>query len=90
MPSCVFTRICRARFDYANHVRKLAMVEFDDDELKDKNESRAHKLRRRYAGELMMSEWLVDIPESLSEEWRFVPCPVGRRCLVVASNVSCY
>lgn len=41
----------------------------------------------RYADELMLSEWLVDIPDSLSKDWICIPCPVGRRCLVVASNV---
>ncbi|VDK43455.1 unnamed protein product [Anisakis simplex] len=47
-----------------------------------------HKLsaRSRYANELMLSEWLVDIPTTLSTDWICLPCPVGRRALVVASN----
>ncbi|XP_017071146.1 snurportin-1 [Drosophila eugracilis] len=32
-----------------------------------------------------LSEWLRHKPEDLSE-WLLVPCPVGKRCLVVASN----
>ncbi|VDM94980.1 unnamed protein product [Thelazia callipaeda] len=40
----------------------------------------------RFAGELMLSEWLVDIPETLCEDWICIPCPLGKRCLVVASN----
>ena len=38
----------------------------------------------------MLSEWMVDIPEDLQEEWLMVVCPVGKRNLVIASNVSLY
>ncbi|KJH47725.1 hypothetical protein DICVIV_06192 [Dictyocaulus viviparus] len=30
----------------------------------------------RYADQLMLSEWLVDIPDQLSSEWMMVPSPV--------------
>jgi hypothetical protein len=36
----------------------------------------------------MLSEWLVHIPEDLAELWYLVPCPEGRRTLVVAAGVS--
>ncbi|VDO40207.1 unnamed protein product [Onchocerca flexuosa] len=88
-----------ARFDYANHARKLAMNEMDEDEnneeeeemdstMPGKNSKKINRKRNcnRYADELMLSEWLVDIPDSLSKDWICIPCPVGRRCLVVASN----
>jgi len=39
--------------------------------------------------QLMLSEWMLEIPENFAEEWVMVPCPVGRRSLVIASNV-CY
>lgn len=32
---------------------------------------------------LMFSDWLVDIPETMSSEWTLMAAPVGRRCLVV-------
>lgn len=35
---------------------------------------------------LMHSDWLVDIPGTLSTEWTLVPSPEGRRCLVVAQK----
>jgi len=38
--------------------------------------------------QLMLSEWMLEIPENFAEEWVMVPCPVGKRSLVVASNVS--
>lgn len=37
----------------------------------------------------MLSEWLVEIPSDLASQWLLVLCPVGKRCLVVASRV-CY
>ncbi len=36
----------------------------------------------------MLSEWLVDIPETLSDRWLMMVCPVGKRCLVVAAKVT--
>lgn len=36
----------------------------------------------------MLSEWLVDIPDDLTDEWLMLICPVGKRNLVIASNVS--
>ncbi|XP_022232866.2 snurportin-1 [Drosophila obscura] len=34
---------------------------------------------------LQFSEWLRHKPDNLGE-WLLVPCPVGRRCMVIASN----
>lgn len=81
-----------SRFDHFNHTRKLAENEADDEDeivdaekqIVDENTAKRHKLR--YADELMLSEWLVDIPEQLSSEWMMVPSPVGRRVLVVAAK----
>jgi len=88
-----------ARFDHANHARKLALNQFDaiDDEPMDeqleeemqKEEEAMDKKRynrNRYRDQLMLSEWLIDIPEQLSDAWLMFPCPVGRRCLIVASG----
>lgn len=49
--------------------------------------SKGRRSRNRYADELMLSEWLVDIPDTLSTDWICLPCPLGKRALVVASNV---
>ncbi|XP_026580827.1 snurportin-1-like, partial [Pseudonaja textilis] len=45
------------------------------------------KLPKRYANQLMLSEWLIDVPPDLDQEWLFVVCPTGKRALVVASRV---
>uniref|UniRef100_A0A914RRB7 Snurportin-1 n=1 Tax=Parascaris equorum TaxID=6256 RepID=A0A914RRB7_PAREQ len=82
--------VTMARFNYANRARNLAMNTFDNEEeemdVDTKVTSKGKRRRNRYADELMLSEWLVDIPETLSSDWICVPCPVGKRALVVASN----
>ncbi|CAJ0608198.1 unnamed protein product [Cylicocyclus nassatus] len=87
-----------SRFDHFNHTRKLAENEDDDEEeiidtqkdSQDEEEKpqdlRKKRYKSRYADELMLSEWLVDIPEQLSSEWMMVPSPVGKRVLVVAAK----
>ncbi|KHN85719.1 Snurportin-1 [Toxocara canis] len=52
--------------------------------------SKGRRSRNRYADELMLSEWLVDIPDTLSTDWICLPCPLGKRALVVASNIRLY
>ena len=39
--------------------------------------------------QLMLSEWMLEIPDNFVDDWVMVPCPVGKRSLVIASNV-CY
>ncbi|CAF0948263.1 unnamed protein product [Brachionus calyciflorus] len=39
-----------------------------------------------YANQLMFSEWLVEVPNDLDKSWYMVLCPIGKRCLVVASE----
>ncbi|KAL6474637.1 hypothetical protein MHYP_G00181980, partial [Metynnis hypsauchen] len=46
------------------------------------------KLPRHYANQLMLSEWLVDVPVDLGSDWLLVVCPVGKRALIVASKGS--
>ncbi|KAK6733692.1 hypothetical protein RB195_017445 [Necator americanus] len=86
-----------SRFDHFNHTRKLAENEDDDESVIEpegdhqNDQEKAQDLRKkrfksRYADELMLSEWLVDIPEQLSSEWMMVPSPVGKRVLVVAAK----
>ncbi|XP_076863040.1 snurportin-1 [Brachyhypopomus gauderio] len=49
---------------------------------------RRRKMPRHYANQLMLSEWLVDVPVDLSSDWLLVVCPVGKRALIVASKGS--
>lgn len=39
-------------------------------------------------GRLMYSEWLIDVPADLQQDWVMIPAPSGKRVLVLAENVS--
>lgn len=75
-----------------NQTRNLFLDKADkaDQEAMDVVEISSNKNKRneKYADVLMLSEWLVDIPTNLSSEWIMVPCPVGKRCLIVAKHVN--
>ncbi|KAB1257022.1 Snurportin-1 [Camelus dromedarius] len=83
------------RLDYVNHARRLAeddwtgMDSEEEEEKKDDEEmdiDTGKKLPKRYANQLMLSEWLIDVPSDLGQEWIVVVCPVGKRALIVASR----
>ncbi|TKC43438.1 hypothetical protein EI555_016833 [Monodon monoceros] len=85
------------RLDYVNHARRLAeddwtgMESEEEEEKKDDEEmdvDTGKKLPKRYANQLMLSEWLIDVPSDLDQEWIVVVCPVGKRALIVASRGS--
>ena len=37
----------------------------------------------------MLSEWMSGVPDDFETEWMLVPCPKGKRTLVIASGVRC-
>ncbi|KAH9487914.1 hypothetical protein Btru_067438 [Bulinus truncatus] len=81
------------RYDFLNLVRKLTDDCWEDDS-KDIRENEGlmdidvvlKKPGRFYKDQLMLSEWLVEVPSDFATEWIAVLCPVARRCLVVASR----
>ncbi|XP_069621775.1 snurportin-1 isoform X4 [Ranitomeya imitator] len=92
------------RLDYINHARRLASGDWSDqDEEKDEDGKQTEevdedaedmdvepckKLPRHYANQIMLSEWLIEIPPDLAALWILVVCPTGKRSLVVASRGS--
>ncbi|XP_078541214.1 snurportin-1 isoform X2 [Lissotriton helveticus] len=87
------------RLDYVNHARRLAEDDWTQkDDVEEKPEEGAgdeemdvdagKKLPKFYANQLMLSEWLIDVPPELNQDWLLVVCPVGKRSLVVASKGS--
>ena len=36
----------------------------------------------------MLSEWMIEMPSDFETHWFMVPSPVGKRCLVVAKEVT--
>merc|ERR1719445_2686330 len=84
------------RDDLKNFARCLAAGDFDEEkedeeeeeEMDTSGEVRQRRLRKTYKNQLMLSEWLVEVPVDLEEKWLLILCPEGRRNLVVAANGS--
>ncbi|CAJ0932452.1 unnamed protein product [Ranitomeya imitator] len=90
------------RLDYINHARRLASGDWtDQDEEKDEDGKQTEdedaedmdvepckKKPRHYANQIMLPEWLIEIPPDLADFWILVVCPTGKRSLVVASQGS--
>ncbi|XP_035667096.1 snurportin-1-like [Branchiostoma floridae] len=80
----------KQRQDVANLARRLAENDWENwstEEEEDEEEmDYTQKRPKLYANQLMLSEWLVDVPGDLEEEWLMVACPVGRRNLLVAAK----
>lgn len=36
---------------------------------------------------MMLSEWMLDVPQDFSESWIMVPCPIGNRTRIVSRYV---
>ncbi|CAL1405746.1 unnamed protein product [Linum trigynum] len=47
---------------------------------------RGEQVRNWFARQLMLPEWMIDIPDNLSQDWYVFARPAGKRCFVVASN----
>ena len=84
----------KGRFDAANYARKLVDGDLEEDEYEEalmemgeEEGERSYKKRfNPYKEQLMLSEWLVEVPDDMESSWLMVVCPVGKRCLVVANK----
>ncbi|KAK3801756.1 hypothetical protein RRG08_043772 [Elysia crispata] len=85
------------RYDFMNLVRNLTDNNWSNSDEKGADEdvtqneemeieTQLQKPGRFYKDQLMLSEWLVEVPSDFSSEWITVLCPVARRCLIVASR----
>ncbi|URE13383.1 Snurportin 1 [Musa troglodytarum] len=59
--------------------------------VRDLNVAQASKLRGRearrwFAHQLMLPEWMIDVPPHLDRDWYVFARPAGSRCFVVSSN----
>lgn len=77
----------RNRDESFNKTRGLLLLEEElEDESVDCTTYKQVPRKRIYAGILMMSEWLLQVPTDLDSKWFVTPCPVGKRTLVVSSR----
>ncbi|XWS60273.1 hypothetical protein CRYUN_Cryun07bG0022300 [Craigia yunnanensis] len=47
---------------------------------------RGPEVRKWFARQLMLPEWMIDVPDRLSQDWYVFGRPAGKRCFVVSSN----
>ncbi|XVF08705.1 hypothetical protein REPUB_Repub07fG0026500 [Reevesia pubescens] len=47
---------------------------------------RGPEVRKWFARQLMLPEWMIDVPDRLSQDWYVFARPAGKRCFVVSSN----
>ncbi|PSN35563.1 hypothetical protein C0J52_12502 [Blattella germanica] len=65
-------------------IEQLESLSQEQDQMEYTNIKIKPKLVEFYRNRLMLSEWLEHVPEDLADNWFIVPCPIGRRSLVVA------
>ncbi|KAG7163834.1 Snurportin-1-like [Homarus americanus] len=80
-----------ARYDLIMHLRCIEeenaeSSEFSDDNMECEQERRCYFRPKKYHNFLMLSEWLVDVPEDFASSYFALPCPVGKRSLVVSAR----
>lgn len=73
-------------FNSDNEEEMEAEEESQDMEV-DPIKKKFHRVHKQYAHLLMLSEWMLEVPQDFAEKWIMVPCPVGKRSLVVAYKV---
>ncbi|OAD59736.1 Snurportin-1 [Eufriesea mexicana] len=87
-----FQKRCRENaFNVGRGILDDAFNSEEDDfeevlEIEEAKKRRYHYSKRyKYAYQLMMSEWMLEVPQDFISKWIIVPCPQGKRTLVVAS-----
>ncbi|XP_017127056.1 snurportin-1 [Drosophila elegans] len=66
--------------------RPLKKTDGGKTQAKKRNRKRGGHHQKGIPWRPQLSEWLRHKPEDLGEQWLLVPCPVGKRCLVVAAK----
>ncbi|CAK9170285.1 unnamed protein product [Ilex paraguariensis] len=57
-----------------------------DIDVRQASKLRGAEARRWFAKQLMLPEWMIDLPDRLDQDWYIFARPAGKRCFVVSSN----
>ncbi|XP_004297553.1 PREDICTED: snurportin-1 [Fragaria vesca subsp. vesca] len=57
-----------------------------DYDLRDASKLKGPAARKWFAKQLMLPEWMIDVPHRLPHDWYVLPRPSGKRCFVVSSD----
>ncbi|CAN4077463.1 unnamed protein product [Withania somnifera] len=55
-------------------------------DLRQATKLRGPEARLWFAKQLMLPEWMIDVPHNLNTDWYVLARPAGKRCFVVSSN----
>lgn len=58
----------------------------DELDVRQATRRRGPEARRWFAKQLMLPEWMIDVPDNLGSDWYVSARPAGKRCFVVSSN----
>ncbi|CAA2979024.1 Hypothetical predicted protein [Olea europaea subsp. europaea] len=58
----------------------------DIDDVRQASRLKGVEARQWFAKQLMLPEWMIDVPERLNTDWYVFARPAGKRCFVVSSN----
>ncbi|KAL8154142.1 hypothetical protein V2J09_011902 [Rumex salicifolius] len=58
----------------------------DITDVREASKLRGQEARKWFARQLMLPEWMIDVPDRLSNDWFVMARPAGKRCFVVSSN----
>ncbi|KAK8742304.1 hypothetical protein OTU49_001789 [Cherax quadricarinatus] len=80
-----------ARYDLLMHLRSIEeeSAESSDssvDNMECEQIRKCYSRPRKYRNFLMLSEWLVDVPDDFATTYFALPCPVGKRSLIVSAR----
>ncbi|XP_050699084.1 snurportin-1-like [Eriocheir sinensis] len=80
-----------ARYDLLSLIRNIDEASSDvtddnNDDMECEQVRSCYARPKKFRNFLMLSEWLVDVPENFCHTHLAVPCPVGKRCLVMAAR----
>lgn len=57
-----------------------------DIDVRQASKLKGYEARRWFARQLMLPEWMIDVPDRLSHDWYVLARPTGKRCFVVSSD----
>lgn len=79
-----------ARYDLLSLVRNLEgeseVTDESEGDMEYEEVRTCYARPKKFRNFLMLSEWLVDVPEDFASTYLALPCPVGKRCLVFSSK----
>ena len=70
----------------ASEITDIASEWEAQDEEMEEETGTTRRRNRAYRDMLMLSEWMVEVPEELEDKWLMLVVPVGKRCAVVSSQ----